>query len=119
MSAGSPGRRYRGAVDVVVRGLRQALLVLLATAAVALAVAGLWSALQGSGFVRTFALTLLVAGALVGLTSGAVFTRAQDHEHGRRPGVEDHDSGVLTGLGVFLFVSLPLVVAGAVLFSAA
>ncbi len=108
-------------MDVVVRGLRQALVALVATAAVALAVAGLWSALQGDGFARTAAVTLMVAGGVVSLGSGAVFTRMHDYEHGRLPTVDDHGSpgGALTGLGVFLFVSLPLFVAGAVLFSVA
>ncbi len=108
-------------MDVVVRGLRQALVTLLATAAAALAVAGLVSAAQGSGFLRTSAVTLMVAAGLVSLGSGAVFTRMHDYERGRLPTVDDHGSpgGVLTGLGVFLFVSLPLFVAGAVLFSVA
>jgi hypothetical protein len=78
-------------VDVVVRGLRQALV------------------------------TLMVAAGLVSLGSGAVFTRMHDHERGTLPTVEDHGSagGVLTGPGVFLFVSLPLFAAGAVLFGVA
>jgi hypothetical protein len=48
-----------------------------------------------------------------------VFTRAHDHGHGIRPDTEDHGSpgGVLTGLGAFLFVSLPLFLVGALLFA--
>ncbi|MGY1664331.1 hypothetical protein [Geodermatophilus sp. SYSU D00696] len=108
-------------MDVVVRGLRQALVVLLATTGMALAVAGLWSALQGSGFLRTLAVTLMVAAGALGLSSGAVFTRAHGYEHGHGPILDDHGSegGVLTGVGVFLFVSLPLFAAGALLFGVA
>ncbi|MGY1779244.1 hypothetical protein [Geodermatophilus sp. SYSU D01036] len=108
-------------MGVVLRGLRQALVMVLLAAAVALAVAALWTLLGDGSFLQGFALVLLVLAGLVGLTSGAVFTRAHDHEHGRRPDLDDHGSpgGVLTGVGVFLLVSLPLFAAGAVLFALA
>ncbi|MGY1687857.1 hypothetical protein ACI8AV_13415 [Geodermatophilus sp. SYSU D00804] len=108
-------------MGVVLRGLRQALAAVLLAAAVALAVAGLWSLLGDGSFLSRFALVLLVLAGLIGLTSGAVFTRAHEYEHGRRPDVDDHGSpgGVLTGVGVFLFVSLPLFAAGAVLLTVA
>jgi hypothetical protein len=108
-------------VDVVVRGLRQAAVGVLVTAAAAFAVAGLWSAVQGTGFLRTAAITLMVSAGVLSLGSGAVFPRRHDYERGRGPTADDHGSpgGALTGVGVFLFVSLPLFAVGAVLFGLA
>ena len=104
-------------MGVVSRGLRQALALVVGAAAAGLAVAGVWSVLGDGGFLSKFGVTLLVLAGLLAMTSGAVFTRAHEYEHGRRPDLDDHgSSGVLTGLGVFLFVSLPLFLAGGVLF---
>jgi hypothetical protein len=104
----------------VIRGLRQALVMLIFSAVVALVVAGLWSALQGGGFRLTFAIVLMVIAGFISFSGGAVFSRAMDTELGFvtwRPEREDPDTGTgLTGLGVFLFVSLPLFIAGSVLF---
>ncbi len=108
-------------MDAVVRGLRQAAVAVLATAGVVLAVAGLWSAAQDTGFLRTAGAALLGGAGLTALGSGAVFSRMHDYEHGRAPSADDSGSpgDVLTGLGVFLFVSLPLALAGLVLVAAA
>jgi hypothetical protein len=105
----------------VVRGLRQALVMLLFSAVVALVVAGLWFALQGGGFRSKVAIAAMVLAGLISLTGGAVFSRAETIEQraffGMGPDREEPDTGEgLTGLGVFLFVSLPLFIAGGVLF---
>ncbi|MGY1760818.1 hypothetical protein ACI79G_20170 [Geodermatophilus sp. SYSU D00779] len=109
-------------VDVV-RGLRQALVMLLSSAVLALAVAGLWCALQGGGLRSKVAIAVMVIAGLISLTGGTAFSRAADNDVraflGSGPDREEPYTGEgLTGLGVFLFVSLPLFVAGGVLFGA-
>ncbi len=105
----------------VVRGLRQALVMLFVSAVVALVVAALWFALQGGGFRPKVAIALMVIAGLLALTGGTALSRAASNEEraflGLGPDREEPDSGEgLTGLGVFLFVSLPLFVVGGVLF---
>jgi len=108
-------------VNDVVRGLRRALVVLVSSAVVALAVAGLWATLQGGGFRVRFAVTLMVIAGLLSLTGGTAFSRAATNDERAflawGPEPEEPDTGPgLTGLGLFLFVSLPLFVAGSVLY---
>lgn len=74
-----PLSRY-GAPVHVVRGLRQALLMVAGSAVVALAGAGLWTGWQGGDF--------------------------------REPAT----GGALTAVGIFLFVSVPLFLVGALLY---
>ena len=95
--------------------------MLLLSAVVALVVAGLWFALQGGGLRSKVAIAVMVIAALTSLTSGTVFSRAADNDEraflGMGPDREEPYTGQsLTGLGVFLFVSLPLFIAGGVLF---
>ncbi|RFU21130.1 hypothetical protein [Geodermatophilus marinus] len=102
------------------RALRQALVLLLASGVVALAAAGVWSLLQDGGFRSKFAISLLVIAGLLALTSGTVLPRSGFLEsrlvHGEVPEREGPAAGEgLTGLGVFAFVSVPLLVIGAVL----
>jgi hypothetical protein len=66
---------------------------------------------------------VLVAG-LLAVTSGSVLARSQSSEVrallGRAPDDEEMPTGdALTGVGVFLFVSVPLVVAAGFLYRAA
>ncbi len=107
----------------VVRGLRQAALMLLGSVAGALAVAGLWSALGGGGFRVKVALVLMVIAALLILTGGTWLSREITNDAraflGQGPEVQDPATGEgLTAVGVFLFVSLPLFAAGGLLYGA-
>jgi hypothetical protein len=103
------------------RGLRQALVWLVISAAVALVSAGVWSAVQDDGFRVPLAISLMVIGGLLALTGSNAISRAGSMDTfaflGMAPESDDPDAGEgLTGLGVFLFVSLPLFVAGGLLF---
>jgi hypothetical protein len=103
------------------RGLRQALVWLVGTALFALVAAGIWSALTGDDFRVAFAVALMAIGALLAFTGSNAISRAGSMDAfaflGMGPESDDPDSGEgLTGLGIFLFVSLPLVVAGGLLY---
>jgi hypothetical protein len=105
----------------VVRGLRQALLMLAAAVAVALAGAGLWWALQDGGFRVPFAVALMAIGGVLSLGGSSVFSRAETNDVraflGQGPDRDEPGTGEsLTGVGVFLFVSLPLFASGLLLF---
>ncbi len=87
----------------VVRGLRQALVMLLVSAVAALVVAGLWSALQGGGFRSKVGIALMVIAGLISLTGGTAFSRAADYEERAFLGMgadrDEPDTGEgLTGL---------------------
>jgi hypothetical protein len=104
----------------IVRGLWQALIMLLCSAVAALVVAGLWLALQG-GFRSKVGIASIVIAGLISLTGGTALSRAADCEERALLGMgadrDEPDTGEgLTGLGVFLFVSLPLFIAGGVLY---
>ena len=105
----------------VVRGLRQALVMLVCLAAAGLVAAGLWSAVQGGGFRSRAGIALMVLAALLSLTGGTALSRATAIENhafsGTGPDLEEPASGEgLTALGAFLFVSLPLFIVGGLLF---
>lgn len=105
----------------VIRGLRQALVMAIAAAVVALAAGGLWSTVQGSGFRVPFAVALMTIGGVLSLGGSSVFTRAETSDVraflGQGPDREEPGTGEnLTGVGVFLFVALPLFVAGLLLY---
>ncbi len=96
--------------------------MLLVSAVAALVVAGLWSALQGGGFRSKVGIALMVIAGLISLTGGTAFSRAADYEErafilgAGADRDEPYTSEGLTGLGIFLFVSLPLFLAGGVLY---
>ena len=100
----------------VVRALRQALVLVTACSGVGAGAAGVW-ALTGGGFVHAFGVVLLVLAFLVGTAGGATLSRAAaDGERaflGMGP-EQDGSTGVgeLTGLGMALFVGLPLFLLG-------
>src|SRR5690349_24904588 len=105
----------------VVRGLRQALLMLVVAVLVAAGVAAAWSAASDGGFWTKAGIALMVIAGLLSFTGSTAFSRSEDNDVrallGRGPDREDRDTGqALTGAGVFLFVSVPLFALGAVLF---
>jgi hypothetical protein len=102
------------------RGLRQAALMILAGAVVALVAGAVWAAVGDTGFPRAAGLSLMAVAGLLALTGGSVLSRTSTVEAraflGRGPDREDPASGEgLTAAGVLLFVSLPLLVVGLVL----
>jgi hypothetical protein len=105
----------------VVRGLRQALVMLVIAVGLALAGAGVWAAVDGDGFRVPFAFALMAIGGLLCLTGGTVVARAESNEVfaflGRGPDREVTGEGeALAPVGVFLFVCLPLLAAGLALY---
>lgn len=105
----------------VIRGLRQALLMLAASTALALGAAGVWWGVQGGGFRVPFAVALMVTGGVLSLGGSSVFSRAETSDVraflGQGPDRDEVGTGQhLTGVGVFLFVSLPLFATGLLLY---
>ena len=103
------------------RGLRQAAVLLAVALVVAAVGAGLWMAAKGGGFRVPFAVALMAMGALLALSGGTAMSRAGSMDAfaflGKAPENEDaYSGGSLTNIGIFLFVALPLLVAGLALF---
>ena len=89
--------------------------------AVALAAAGLWAAVRESGFRVPFAVALMVIGGALSLGGSSVFSRAETNDVraflGQGPDRDEPGTGEsLTGVGVFLFVSMPLFAGGLALY---
>ena len=87
----------------------------------ALAVAGVWAATNDDGFRVPFAFALMAMGGLLCLSGGTVITRGESNDVlaflGRGPDREvTGESDNLAPVGVFLFVSLPLLATGLVLY---
>ncbi|MBM7804943.1 hypothetical protein JOD57_000780 [Geodermatophilus bullaregiensis] len=104
----------------VVRGLRQALVLLAGGAVVAVAAAGVWTAVADGGFRSKLGLSLVAVGGLLALLGGSVVSRAGTSDVraflGLGPEADQPDLVPALGpLGVFLFVALPLAVVGLVL----
>ena len=109
------------ACGLVVRGLRQALVMVLVSGAVALAVATLWLVVWDGDFRPAFGLSLMVIAALLALTGSNMLSRAGSAGErammGLPPESEDPYSGEgLAPVGVFLFVTVPLFVIGGLLY---
>jgi hypothetical protein len=106
----------------VVRGLLQAVVLVLALAAFSAVAAGLWTWASGDGGFRIkLAIALLAVAVVISLTGNGVLTRSGTAEinalQGRAPDHEEPlNGGVLTGVGVFLFVGVPLFLAGGLLY---
>jgi hypothetical protein len=105
----------------ILRGLRQALVMVTGSVVVGLAVAGLWVGWQGGGFRPALGLALLVLAGLLAISGGALTTRAGTSETyallGWAPDREVPGTGdSLTAVGVFLFVSVPLFLIGGLLY---
>jgi hypothetical protein len=97
--------------------------MLLVSAVVAVAAAAVWFLLQGGGFRVKVAVAALVIAGLLSVSGSTVLSRPVTNDAraflGWGPDREEPASGDgLTGLGVFLFVSLPLAVTGLLLTSA-
>ncbi|PGH44589.1 hypothetical protein GA0070622_3384 [Micromonospora sediminicola] len=107
-------------MSTVVRGLREAL-VLFVIAAVVIAVAvGVWVAVAGGDFTDRLGFSFMLVGLLIGMTGDLTLSRIgmldARSAFGLAPERDDAGGGrVLTGVGVFLFVSVPLIVVGALL----
>jgi hypothetical protein len=76
---------------------------------------------RAEGFETKFAVALLVVAGLLALTGGNAFSRTGTLEMnalmGTGPDHEDASTGTgLTGVGIFLFVSLPLFAIGGLLY---
>ncbi len=103
------------------RGIQQALVMLVGATVTALVVAAVWSGVGDTGFRQAVAICLMVIAGLLALTGGTALSRASTNDAraflGWGPDREEPGSGEgLTGIGVFLLVSLPLLAGGLVLF---
>ncbi|SBT39764.1 hypothetical protein [Micromonospora auratinigra] len=109
-------------MSTVIRGLREAL-VLFVVAAVVIGVAvGVWVAVSGGDFTHRLGVAFLLVGAVLGMTGDLTLSRIgmlpARSSFGLAPEREDAGGGrVLTGVGIFLFVSLPLIAVGVLLIS--
>jgi hypothetical protein len=88
---------------------------------VSLAAAGVWTAVGEGGFRRSLAVSLMVVAGLLALTGSTAMSRASTADVraflGRGLDNDEPRTGEgLTGIGVFLLVSLPLLAAGLLLF---
>jgi hypothetical protein len=104
------------------RGLEQALGLLLLCAVVGAGLAALWWLTSGD-YLRRYGLVLMALGALIAVTGGTELSRDMTTDAraflGAGPDREVPGSGQhLAPVGVFLFVSLPLFVAGGLLVDA-
>jgi hypothetical protein len=105
----------------VVRGLLHALVLLAGCSVAALAAGGLWWVLQDGGLRAKVGMAMLIIAACMAVSGGNVLTRSGTAETnallGTGPEHEDAPTnGALTGVGIFLFVAVPLFVAGGVLY---
>ena len=103
------------------RGLRQAAVLLAVGLVVGLVAAALWMAIKGGGFRAPFAVALMAMGGLLALSGSNALSRSGSMDTfaflGKGPESDDPYAGEgLTNVGIFLFVALPLLVAGLALF---
>ncbi|MFD1320160.1 hypothetical protein [Micromonospora sonneratiae] len=107
-------------MTTVLRGLLEAL-VLGVAAAILAAVAALIWVLAGDGeFTTRLGMSLIAIGALLAITGTLSLSRMGTADmrawFGAAPELGDAGGGmVLTGVGIFLFVSLPLIAVGVLL----
>ncbi|SNS09227.1 hypothetical protein SAMN04488107_1316 [Geodermatophilus saharensis] len=104
---------------VVLRGLGQALLLVLAGVALGCAAAGVWVAVAGGGFGSRLGISLLVIAGLSTVTGGTLLSRPETSTARAFLGLgperdADQPAGpsALGPVGVFLFVTLPLAALG-------
>lgn len=109
-------------MTTVLKGLREALVLFLVAVVAVAVVVGVWTAVDGGGFVFRLGVAFVVVGTLLGLTGDLTLSRigmlGARATFGLAPEREGAGGGrVLTGAGIFLFVSLPLMVLGVALLS--
>jgi hypothetical protein len=97
------------------------MVMLLVAAGMALTAAALWSALGDTGFRRAAAICLMGVAVALAVSGGTAIPRLTTLDAraflGRGPEQpESEHAGGLTGLGILLFVSLPLLAAGLFVF---
>ncbi|SCE95803.1 hypothetical protein [Micromonospora mirobrigensis] len=101
----------------VLKGLREALFLIVVAGLVAAVAVGIWVASAGGDFVHRFGIALVAIALLLAITGDLTLSRigmlGARTTFGLPPEREDAGGGrVLTGVGIFLFVSLPLLVLG-------
>ncbi|RLP85465.1 hypothetical protein EAD89_24020 [Micromonospora sp. BL4] len=104
----------------VVRGLREALMLFLIATVLVAAAAAVWVAVDGGDYTSRLGIALMVVGALFGVTGDLTLSRigmlGPRATFGLAPEREEAGGGrVLTGVGIFLFVGLPLMLIGILL----
>ncbi|MEW2445737.1 hypothetical protein [Micromonospora marina] len=107
-------------MSTVVRGLREALVLFLIAAVTIAAAVGIWVAVGGGDFTHRLGVAFMIVGAVIGMTGDLTLSRIgmlpARSAFGLAPERADGGGGrVLTGVGIFLFVSVPLIVVGALL----
>jgi hypothetical protein len=106
----------------VVRGLREALVLFVIAAVLVAVLVGIWVAVAGGDFTQRVGVAFMVVGAVLGMTGDLTLSRIGAMPartvFGLAPERDDAGGGrVLTGVGIFLFVAVPLIVLGALLIS--
>ncbi|MEV4659474.1 hypothetical protein [Micromonospora sp. NPDC049301] len=104
----------------VVRGLREALLLFVIAAVLVAVAAAVWVAVAGGDYTARLGIALMVVGALLGVTGDLTLSQigmlGPRATFGLAPEREEAGGGrVLTGVGIFLFVGLPLILVGVLL----
>lgn len=104
----------------VLRGLREALLLFVVVGAVVAVAAMTWVAVAGGDYTARLGIGLVVVGGLLGMTGDLTLSRigmlGPRATFGAGPERETAGGGrVLTGVGIFLFVGLPLIAVGVLL----
>ncbi|MFF5054982.1 hypothetical protein ACFY1S_17550 [Micromonospora sp. NPDC000663] len=104
----------------VLRGLREAFVLFVIAVLVVAVAAALWVAVAGGDFANRLGIALIVVGALSGVTGDLTLSRIGMLDARSAFGVapEREEAGgarVLTGVGIFLFVGLPLILVGVLL----
>ena len=106
----------------MVKGLVEAATMLVIAAVVAAIGALSWIAVGGGDFAGRMGFCLGALGTVLAITGNSAFSRMGSNDAfawlGQGPEVGSLDAGgggVLTGIGVFLFVAVPLLATGAML----
>jgi hypothetical protein len=104
----------------VLKGLLEAVVLIIAATAVAAVAAVLWIIVGDGSYISRLGFCLLLIGALLSVAGGLVLSQANSSDtfawFGHGPERGDAGGGrVLTGIGIALFVGAPLIIAGAVL----